>query len=618
MSIASEITRLTLLRDNIRSKLVNLGILPAGSAQTADLEDCYDAIDDVTALNATTYTPSTSSQTIASGNYLKGAQTISGDANLVAGNIKKDVSIFNVTGTYVGSTAKKQVFFIDYDGTELYSYSAAEANNLTELPSNPTHSGLIAQGWNWTLAQIKAQLTAIPDGPVWVGQLYETSSGGTEIDIEIIDYVKTIWLRITLESSRIDWGDGSSPGSYGSSLTAPSYVSHTYSSPGLYTITITPLFSGNKMTFLGQYNTDVLIKYKQSGSTNVSIQNSEVKAVRCGSNCIGFNNMAFLNCKGLEYVTVSQSVQTLGVYCFNSCRSLKSLTLPNGITQIGGTVSGYNSTTFMECEALKNISLPPSTTEISDYAFNGAVNLKSITIPNGVTTLKPYAFNTCSSLEEIYLPSTVSLQSFPAYLFQNCYSLRKVGGSVLATNYCFQNCYSLQDVTISTTYNTGISQYSFENCYSLSEITLPSTVSSIQSYAFRNCHCLKSVTIPYNVSSIGSYAFRECYSLKTATLPNSTAITSLSSNLFYNCYDLISVTIPSSVQSFQYTTFYNCCSLRAIYFRGTTPPTCSSASWYSTLIDITLYVPRGYLSAYTGATNYPSSSSVNYVEWDPT
>lgn len=48
---------------------------------------------------ATTYTPGTSDQTIAANLYLTGAQTIKGDANLVAGNILKDVSIFGVTGT---------------------------------------------------------------------------------------------------------------------------------------------------------------------------------------------------------------------------------------------------------------------------------------------------------------------------------------------------------------------------------------------------------------------------------------------------------------------------------------------------------------------------------------
>jgi hypothetical protein len=47
---------------------------------------------------AATYTPTTSDQTIAADQYLSGAQTIKGDVNLVASNILKDVTIFNVTG----------------------------------------------------------------------------------------------------------------------------------------------------------------------------------------------------------------------------------------------------------------------------------------------------------------------------------------------------------------------------------------------------------------------------------------------------------------------------------------------------------------------------------------
>lgn len=48
---------------------------------------------------AQTYTPTTSDQTIAANQYLTGAQTIRGDANLQAGNIVAGVSIFSVTGT---------------------------------------------------------------------------------------------------------------------------------------------------------------------------------------------------------------------------------------------------------------------------------------------------------------------------------------------------------------------------------------------------------------------------------------------------------------------------------------------------------------------------------------
>lgn len=55
---------------------------------------------------AQTYTPGTSNQTIANGQYLIGDQTIKGDTNLVAENIKQGVSIFGVTGSL---TAGKSV-----------------------------------------------------------------------------------------------------------------------------------------------------------------------------------------------------------------------------------------------------------------------------------------------------------------------------------------------------------------------------------------------------------------------------------------------------------------------------------------------------------------------------
>lgn len=47
---------------------------------------------------AQTYTPRTYSQTISSGQYLSGTQTIQGDGNLVSSNIKSGVSIFGVSG----------------------------------------------------------------------------------------------------------------------------------------------------------------------------------------------------------------------------------------------------------------------------------------------------------------------------------------------------------------------------------------------------------------------------------------------------------------------------------------------------------------------------------------
>lgn len=52
----------------------------------------------MTEKSAATYTPTTSDQTIAADQYLTGAQTVKGDQNLVAQNIRKNVTIFSITG----------------------------------------------------------------------------------------------------------------------------------------------------------------------------------------------------------------------------------------------------------------------------------------------------------------------------------------------------------------------------------------------------------------------------------------------------------------------------------------------------------------------------------------
>lgn len=65
--------------------------------------------------SATTYTPTTADQTISSGQYLAGTQTIEGDVNLVAGNIKRGASIFGVSGTFSGFT--DGVYYVEGSGS---------------------------------------------------------------------------------------------------------------------------------------------------------------------------------------------------------------------------------------------------------------------------------------------------------------------------------------------------------------------------------------------------------------------------------------------------------------------------------------------------------------------
>lgn len=82
---------------------VSAGYVSSGTAGDSDVSLSAS----VTTKGAKTYTPTTSDQTIAAGTYLTGAQTISGDANLVAGNIKSGVSIFGVSGSLTSATVSQ-------------------------------------------------------------------------------------------------------------------------------------------------------------------------------------------------------------------------------------------------------------------------------------------------------------------------------------------------------------------------------------------------------------------------------------------------------------------------------------------------------------------------------
>lgn len=90
-------------------RLQSKTVVPAATASIVSPDSGYDGLSSVTVAaitpqkEATSYTPGTADQTIAANQWLAGAQTIQGDANLLAANIKKGVSIFNVAGSYEAS-----------------------------------------------------------------------------------------------------------------------------------------------------------------------------------------------------------------------------------------------------------------------------------------------------------------------------------------------------------------------------------------------------------------------------------------------------------------------------------------------------------------------------------
>lgn len=84
---------------------VSAGYVSTGTAGTITVSGSE--TEQLTTQAAQTITPSTSDTTIAAGQFLTGAQTIKGDANLVGSNIKSGVSIFGVAGSLTAATVSQ-------------------------------------------------------------------------------------------------------------------------------------------------------------------------------------------------------------------------------------------------------------------------------------------------------------------------------------------------------------------------------------------------------------------------------------------------------------------------------------------------------------------------------
>lgn len=99
-SVSTGTNTLTLSKTVSVTPSVTAGYVSSGTAGNSSVS----LTASVTTKAAATITPGTSNQTIASGTYLTGTQTISGDANLTSGNIKSGVSIFGVSGSLTAAT----------------------------------------------------------------------------------------------------------------------------------------------------------------------------------------------------------------------------------------------------------------------------------------------------------------------------------------------------------------------------------------------------------------------------------------------------------------------------------------------------------------------------------
>ena len=431
---------------NDNGKVVNNQELVAQTAypDTVTTNNTYDTTNynSITVDVANTYTNEDEGKVVDNGELV--AQTAY--ATEITENDTYDTTLYNSITVNVpsggGSFTGSDVVFYDYDGSIVASYSAEDFATLTAMPTNPTHEGLTAQGWNWSLADAKSYVANY--GKLNIGQMYITSDGKTRFYIMFNKDSLNINLVLYLHENTeldIDWGDGSTHSTLTSTYAKQTTEIHEYATTGDYVIAIAVIRGGWEYRY-SSYN----------------IKNVEI---------------------GAGLTSISDSV-------FSSCPLLSSITISNSVTSIGDSA-------FEQCSALSSITIPNSVTSIGNSAFNNCLALTSITIPNSVTSIDTGAFNTCSALLSITIPNSVT--SIDA-AFSNCYALTSttIPNSVTSIGYgVFSNCFALTSITIPNSV-TSIGSYVFGNCSALSSITIPNSVASIGDDAFSTCSALTSIT----------------------------------------------------------------------------------------------------------------------------
>lgn len=222
-------------------------------------------------------------------------------------------------------------------------------------------------------------------------------------------------------------------------------------------------------------------------------------------------------------------VTTIGDSAFQSCTSLTTVTIPNGVTSIG-------ISTFNVCPSLTSVTIPNSVTSIGGSAFSGCSKLTNVTIPNNLTTLGGQAFYSCTSLTSVTLPA--SLTSIGSNPYGYCTSLSAIVVSSSNAVFC-----SVDGILFDKS-QTMIIQYPAGKSDNIT-YAIPNSVTYIGSNAFAGCASLTNVAIPPKVITIGQGAFESCLNLTSLTIPAS--VTNIRMPLTFSyCPSLTAITVDSS------------------------------------------------------------------------
>jgi len=453
--------------------------------------------------------------------------------------------------------------FIDYDGTVLHRYTYAQAMALTELPPLPTKHltetpALRAQGWNYTLQEIKDNLDAyknevnIDDVKKYLGlsddstldQLkqelgltdetllsgildavpgvfvvkttvgcnYITDDEVTYLTVEVgADSDNTFcfaFAQVSGSSVKLEWGDGSVNNPVGSN--AYTVREHTYAAPGTYTIKVTQLASGDpKLKLSGP-----ICGLQSSGTPNIVRGTSCIKSIKLGK-ISELSNWVFSQCINLESIAIPTGIG-VGTGVFAGCPKLKAVVFPSGATSVNQEAVAY-------CSSLTRISIPRTVTTVGQKAFLQCPGIEHLGLVSTITNIGDNAFKSCGSLKAVYggLPAN---GTYGVSLFAECGRLQTVqicNGAVMGGG-SFLDCTALKSTGLDEMSSLGGSTIGFfSGCVSLEEAGTI-TATNVPKNAFYYCKSLKRVEFKDNgsqitfgdlvfaYSSIVEYDFTQC------------------------------------------------------------------------------------------------------------
>ena len=230
-------------------------------------------------------------------------------------------------------------------------------------------------------------------------------------------------------------------------------------------------------------NREIVIHPDTKFIHSYAFQSRTIKSLTIPDGIIQIGSYAFYESK-LESITLGTGITELSTGIFKESRLLSEITVKGTLTKIGESAFSY-------CKALTTFTIPGTVTYIGDYAFSNS-GLTSAIMPNSVTFLGDAAFCYCESLHTIVMSD--ALEEIPYYAFQGCRNLKtlKIGANVKKIKYeSVMGCVSLERLVIPDSV-TEIQERAFNSCIKLNTIVIGRSLQLINN-AFYNCQAITDI-----------------------------------------------------------------------------------------------------------------------------